>query len=136
MSSFSGVVKVKHLSCVCLGTNDVVVVNSECILFIIQNGNEVWSYKLSRGIRLLVPNGRVVNIDEILCFDYIKANSLVSLVHGLTMFKNLMYYLNLKIKEPMTRLVELWLMLYQMLVTTRCCCFVEMLIEISNYIMS
>ncbi len=95
MSSFSDVVKVKHLSCVCLGTNDVVVVNSECILSIIQNGNEVWSYKLSRGIRLLVPNGRVVNIDEILCFDYIKANNLVSLVHGLTTFKNLMYYLNL-----------------------------------------
>ena len=40
--------------------------------------------------------GRVVNIGEILCFDYIKANSLVSLVHGLTTFKNLMYYLNLK----------------------------------------
>ena len=96
MSLFSGVVKVNHLSCVCLGTNDVVVVNSECILSIINNGNEVWSYKLSRGIRLLVSNGRVVNIGKILCFDYIKANSLVSLVHGLTTFKNLMYYLDLK----------------------------------------
>ncbi len=36
MSLFLGVVKVKHLSCVCLETNDVVVVNSECILSIIQ----------------------------------------------------------------------------------------------------
>ncbi|PIM96952.1 DNA-directed RNA polymerase subunit beta' [Candidatus Hodgkinia cicadicola] len=96
VASFSGVVKVKHLSCVCSNTNDVVVVNSECTLSITQNGDEVWGYKLSRGTRLLVSNGMVVNIGEILCFEYIKTDSLVSLANGLTTFEDLMYYLNLK----------------------------------------
>ncbi len=48
-SLFSGIIKIKDISCVVSESNDIIVVNSNCMLSIIKDGIELWSYKLPRG---------------------------------------------------------------------------------------
>ncbi|PIM96013.1 DNA-directed RNA polymerase subunit beta' [Candidatus Hodgkinia cicadicola] len=99
MSPFSGIIKIKNISCVISESNDIIVVNSNCILSIMKDDIEIWSYKLPRGTHLLVLNNKHVESEEILCFNCIRSTSLLSLTNGRSFFKNLVYHLNIK-KEP------------------------------------
>ncbi len=94
-SPFSGIVKIEHLSCVCSNDLNVIVTISGCVLSIIQNPNNIRSYKLSRGSHLLVHNNDWVNVGEILCFNCIESNSILVLTNGIITFERLEYGLNL-----------------------------------------
>ncbi|PIM95076.1 DNA-directed RNA polymerase subunit beta' [Candidatus Hodgkinia cicadicola] len=95
MSPLSGVVKIEHLSCVCSNSCDIIVSTSKCVLSVLRNTHEIWSYKLSWGTRLLVNNGKNVNIGEVLCFNSIGSNNILVLTNGIITFEDLKYGLNL-----------------------------------------
>ncbi len=57
-SPFSGIIKIKDISCIVSESNDIIVVNSNYMLLIIKDVIELWSYKLPRGTHLLVPNDK------------------------------------------------------------------------------
>ncbi|PIM96055.1 DNA-directed RNA polymerase subunit beta' [Candidatus Hodgkinia cicadicola] len=96
ISPFSGIVKIKDVTCIVSKSDDIIVVNSNSVLSIVKNGIELWKYKLLRGTHLLVSNNKYVEAEEILCFNCIKSKNLLSLVSGILFFENLVYYLNIK----------------------------------------
>ncbi len=95
-SPFSGIIKIMNISCIISESEDIIVVNSNCMLSITRNDIEIWSYKLLRGTHLLVSNNKHVEFGDILCFNHIKTTNLLSLINGYSFFRNLIYYLNIK----------------------------------------
>ncbi len=95
ISPFSGIVKIKDVSCVVSKSGDIIVANSNSELSIVKDGVELLKYKLLRGTHLLVSNNKHVDFEQILCFNCIKSTNLLSLVSGNLFFENLVYYLNI-----------------------------------------
>ncbi|PIM95982.1 hypothetical protein [Candidatus Hodgkinia cicadicola] len=94
-SPFSGVIRIELLSCVCSDDFDMIVTTSECTLSILREGNKIWSYKLSRGTRLLVHDNEYVHVGGILCLNSVRSNSILVLTNGIITFECLKYGLNL-----------------------------------------
>ncbi len=94
-SPVSGIIKIEHLSCVCLNGSDIIVTTSECILSIFQDLHKIRSYKLSLGSYLLVHDNECINVGEVICFKCIESNSILVLTNGIITFEHLKYGLNL-----------------------------------------
>ncbi len=76
----SGIIVLTNLSCVCTFSGDIVIVNTCGVLSILDNNVVIWRRRLYRGGYLLVSNNVYVNVDTVLCFNYLSSNSCLSLV--------------------------------------------------------
>ncbi|PIM95180.1 DNA-directed RNA polymerase subunit beta' [Candidatus Hodgkinia cicadicola] len=95
MSPFSGTIIIKNLSCIYSESLGTIVVNTKCELIIQQNNIKVFSQTLTRGTNLLVSNNTNVGVGIILWYKNTTNNEYVSLTKGITVFKDLIYNVNI-----------------------------------------
>ncbi len=90
----SGIVSLTNLSCVCTSFGNVIIVNINSVLSILNGNVVIWEQRLHRGACLLVFNNIYVDINKLLCFDYLSDGNCLSLVVGVLFLGSLIYNLN------------------------------------------